>query len=72
MFFLNVLFFSFLQFKDYSAPNTFEGFNLFMSLVFMFSCLIFPFFVFYKLIKNRHELETIQENYEFSYHYQKP
>jgi hypothetical protein len=60
MFFLNVLFFSFMQFKDYSAPNPYEGFNLFMSIVFLITILGFPFFVFYKLIKNRDELETIQ------------
>jgi hypothetical protein len=56
MFILNVLFFGFLQFKDMTTPNTYEGFNIFMMIVCMIGFIAFPVVTMIKIIKNRTDL----------------
>jgi|JI6StandDraft_1071083.scaffolds.fasta_scaffold00915_15 hypothetical protein len=71
MFFLNVLFFGFMQFKDMTAPVPYEGFNIFVMLLFVIGMLVLPFAFLIKLIKHREDLEPIHDNFEFAYRFHK-
>lgn len=72
MFFLTVLFFGFLQFRDMSIDGgPYLGFNAFMTVVCLIGFIAFPFWLFVKLIKNSNQLDQIADNWSFSWRYQK-